>query len=601
MSTEHHPLESRVTQLEEEIRALRSRLDLLEGLPETQQLKSESKKSKIQSAVKAEKSEEVLNWAGRTALLPRISSLCFLLVVALGLRTMSDGGIIGMEVGALFGIIYAGSLLGGGHYLYRRNSSLAPVFSLVGGLLMFSVVFETYTRFKAIPMEMAYLILAATGVCMAFTSYRHKVALPILVGTLAMCLTGVAIDYPTPFFPYMGLLLWVANILGYFATRLKRSSWLRWILMFTTHFMLQIWGLKLGMVVLRGEDMLEPLAPDWFLPIVALIGFSFMFISLFGIVRTPAGEKISKFDYMLPSLNAAWCYVIGMYVINNPPDFGGGATAAAILHFFIASWLASRQASGAPGTNTFIAGGTILLAFSLPALFGSMLLPLPIYSALALGIAYYAREWDSGGMRFTSYLLQAYVSFIMTVQLGGEGVSNDPLIALTVTAICGLLGLAHYRFCRKNPPAEKSRFFSEVDKKDRTAVFVLLAGLADGYFMTMVLVFQGLLHYSKEAFVPEFMAIQSVSINGAATVIMILALLWQHKELRNVSILVTIIGGAKVFMIDMFNLTGVPQLASVFSFGLAAALISIALGRMQIVERRQEQKIQAPKLEEPAQ
>lgn len=589
MTTDPSPLETRVSQLEEELHTLRTRLERLEGAAESG-VKPE--KAKPKSAKKGGTSEEVLNWAGRTALLPRISTLCFLMVIALGLRTMSDSGIIAMEIGALAGIVYAATLLGVGHSLYRRSSSLSPVFSICGGLLMLSIVLETYNRFRAIPMEMAYIILALTGICMAITSYRHKVALPIIVGTLGMCLAGVAIDYPAPFFPYLGLLLWIANILGYFATRMKRCSWLRWLLMFTTHFMLQIWGLKLGMVILRGEDMAQPLAPAWFLPIVALIGFSFMSISLFGIIRS-GSDKISKFDYMLPSLNAGWCYVVGMYVINNPPDFGGGATAAAILHFFIASWLATRKNSGAPGTNTFIAGGTILLGFSLPALFGSMLLPLPILSALALGIAYYAREWGSGGMRVTSYLLQAYVSLIMTLELGGEGVSQNPPIALTVTAICGLLGLAHYRFCRKNRPPEQSHFFIRIDKFDRTAVFVLLAGLSDGYTMTMILTYQGLTRYTEGGFGAAFMSIQSVSINGAATVIMILAMLWQHKELRNVSILITLIGGAKVFLIDMINLEGLPRVISVFSFGAAAALISIALGRMQIIEKRQEQKLSA--------
>ncbi len=596
MTTEQQPLEARVSQLEEELRSLQLRLEQLEG---TSKDRPKPQKTKSKLTEKAETSTEVLNWAGRTALLPRISTLCFLLVIALGLRTMSDKGMIGMEVGALLGIVYAGTLLGCGYFFYRRQSNLAPVLSLCGGLLMFSVVLETYTRFNAIPTAMAYIILALTGISMAVTSYKHKAALPIIVGTLGMCLAGVAIDYPFPFFPYMGLLLWVANILGYFATRIRRCSWLRWILMFTTHFMLQVWGFKLGMVLLRGEEMERPLAQEWFLPIVALIGLTFIIISLFGIIRTPEGQKISKFDFSLPPLNAAWCYVTGMYVINNPADFGGATTAAAIFHFAVAQWLAARKKTGAPGTNTFVTGGAILLCFSLPALFGTVLLSLPILSALALGIAFYSREWGSSGMRVTSYLLQIYVSLFMTIELAGDGVSKSPILALGVTAICGLLGLAHYRFCRKNSPPGKTGFFAELDTKDRSAVFVLLAGLSDGYFMTMVLVYQGLVRYSEGGISEAYMAIQSVSISGAAAVIMILALLWQHKELRNVSILVTIIGGAKVFLIDMLNLDGLPQLVSVFSFGLAAAVISLALGRMQIVERRIEQKLQGAKVEQP--
>jgi len=587
MSTEHHPLESRIGQLEEEVRALRLRLDQLD-----ESFEVKPKKTKTKLVEKGEASTGVLNWATRAALLPRISSLCFLLVVALGLRTLTDNQLLDPQIGALLGIVYSAALMFYSFFLYKKPSVLAPVFAVVGSLLMFSVVVETHTRFNAIPSEIVYIILALTGIGMAVVSYLNNASLPVIVGTLGMCLAGVAIDYPSPFFPYIGLLLWVANILGYFATRVKRCSWLRWLLMFTTHLTLQTWGLRLGMVILRGEDMTQPLSPEWFLPIVALIGLTFMAISLFGIIRTPEGSKISKFDFSLPPLNAAWCYVTGMYVIHNPADFGGPTTAAAVFHFAIAQWLASRKKIAAPGTNTFAAGGTILLCFSLPALFGSILVPLPILSALALGLVYYSREWGSGGMRFTSYLLQAYVSLLLTINLIGDGVSEQPMTALIVTAICGLLGVIQYRFCRKTAPPVASSFYEKVDKNDRSAVFVLLAGLADGYFMTMVLVYLGLLRYTDGAIGGVYAAIQSVSINGAATIIMILALLWRNKELRNVSILITIIGGAKVFLGDLLSITGLPLLVSVFSFGVAAAVESLVLGRMQIVESNERKRQQ---------
>lgn len=595
MAKEHQSLQHQLEELTEQVRQLQARVAGLEqSITQGTSLEiPESPKSFLKGEAKS--SAKVLKMVGSNTLLPRISTLCFLLVVALGLRTLTDSHLLDPQVGALLGIVYAAAQMFYSYFLYKKSSILAPVFAVVGALLMFSVVAETHTRFNAIPSEMVYIILALTGIGMAVISYLNNAALPIIVGTLGMCVTGVAIDFPAPFFPYVGLLLWVANILGYFATRLKRCSWLRWLLMFTTHFMLQTWGLKLGMVILRGKEMRQPLAPEWFLPIVALIGLTFMMISLFGIIRTPEGEKISKFDFSLPPLNAAWCYVTGMYVIHNPADFGGPTTAAAILHFAIAQWLSSRRKLGAPGTNTFVTGGAIMLCFSLPALFGNMLIPLPILSAMALGISYYSREWGSGGMRVSAYLLQAYVSLVLTLNLGGNGVSEQPTTALIVTALCGLLGVIQYRFCRKTAPPAASSFFSGVDKNDRSAVLVLLAGLSDGYFMTMVIVYLGLLRYTTGGIGEIYAAIQSVSINGAATIIMILAMLWRNKELRNVSILITVIGGAKVFLGDMLSISGLPLVISVFSFGVAAAIESLVLGRMQIVEsnaRKRQQQLE---------
>ena len=111
--------------------------------------------------------------------------------------------------------------------------------------------------------------------------------------------------------------------------------------------------------------------------------------------------------------------------------------------------------------------------------------------------------------------------------------------------------------------------------------------------MTMVLVYQGLLLYPDVQLAEAFASIQSVSINGAATVIMSLALAWRNKELRNVAILIIIIGGAKVFLGDMLSISGLGLVVSVFSFGVAASLQSYALTRWQKVEaweRRQREE-----------
>ena len=53
----------------------------------------------------------------------------------------------------------------------------------------------------------------------------------------------------------------------------------------------------------------------------------------------------------------------------------------------------------------------------------------------------------------------------------------------------------------------------------------------------------------------------------------------RNKELRNVAVVITVIGAAKVFLMDMVQLKGMPLMISVFSFGLLAALASLVLGR----------------------
>ena len=575
MGTEKHALERQIQELNKKVHQLSKRVMQLE------RNFAESVTVKSSQANRQPNKEDVLSneatlLVGSSSLLQHISAICFLLVAALGLRALTDNGLLNLQIGTALGLGYAAALIFAGHLLYNKNKSMAPIFTTTGGLLMFSVLVETYTRFESLPDELVYIMLAITGIVMAVISYINKAALPIIVGTLGMCVAAVSIDYPNPYFPYLGLLLWISNLLGFFATRLKRCSWLRWLLLFMTHFMLQIWGLKLSGLLSRG-DVAKHLAPDWFIPIITLIGATFMLISLFGIIRS-GDEKISKFDFSLPVINAGWCYVAGIYALKNPALFGAPAAAAAIIHFAIAFRLSERQRHNAPGTNTFIASGIILAGLSLPAIFGDMLLPLPILAILAFITCYYSKKWASGGMRITSYLLQTYISLILAIELIGTG-TQQPITDITIATLCSLITLYHYQYCRKHKPPEHSRAFKRFDKYDQGALLPLFAGLTNGFFMAKTITHHFLYIYYQGNPMTASMGTQSIIINCCAILLIFLATSLHNKELRNTAILVMIIGGSKVFVIDMFRISGTWLVAGIFAFGIAAALQSLVLAR----------------------
>src|SRR5512145_1626630 len=196
-------------------------------------------------------SDEVIRWASRASLFPRLATLCFLLVVALILRTITDNAIVNPLLGMGLGMGYAAALMVAGWYQYRRGSSLAPVFVACGAILMSSIVVETHARFQSLPVVPAYWTLMATGAGMAFVSRQFTVFLPVSVGTLGMCLAGAAIDYPDPFFPYLFMILLTANLLGYYAGTLHRCGWLRWTVLIVTLAMFLLWGLRLQAVAVR--------------------------------------------------------------------------------------------------------------------------------------------------------------------------------------------------------------------------------------------------------------------------------------------------------------------------------------------------------------
>jgi hypothetical protein len=530
-------------------------------------------------------SEEVLNWAGRTSLLPRLAALCFLLVVALILRTVTDSGLIDKLIGSGLGMSYAAVLMIVGWYKYRKQSPLAPVFAASGAILMSTIVVETHTHFQSLPLVPAYLTLMATGIGMALISRQFNAFTPISVGILGMCLAGSAIDYPRPFFPYLSLLLFTANLLGYFAAQMKRCSWLRWSVLLVTIAMLQLWGVQIVSALRNGGALPPGLAMAWFFPVIAVFAATYLVLALLGILRSGT-ESISRFDLSLPTLNALWAFSISLYVagaLGTKSSFILGVIGVpiAVSHLAASFWLAQRKKQGAPGVATFTFASGVLLALALPAATGKLTLSLPILSLIAIFMAVMSRVWDCGTVRITTYVFHIYCCAALAFALKGNGpVAMDAVNILPAGLLASII-LYQYLWCRWWPPSADSSFFSRFDRNDRSAVLLLLAGLICGFFMIRIAIFQTLQIIPAGMQQDIFRCTQSVFINGAAIVLVLFAYLRRDKEIRNVAILVTIVGGIKVFLFDLLGTHGIALVSSVFSFGMAAAVESVALGKWQ--------------------
>ncbi len=299
----------------------------------------------------------------------------FLLVVALLFRTITDSGIINKLIGSGLGMGYAAILMIVGWYKYSKQSPLAPVFAACGAILMSVIVVETHVHFQSLPLVPAYLTLVVTGIAMALISRRFDAFTPISVGTLGMCFAGAAIDYPHPFFPYLSMVLFSANVLAYFAARMKRCGWLRWSVVFVSMFMLQLWGFRLGYALRSGEVPPPELANAWFLPVLAVFAGTYFLFALFGIIFRQS-EEITRFDVALPTINSLWAFSIAFYVVNA----GGGRTRflgvigamVAISLLVISFWLAHRSEDGTPGAGAFTFACGVLLALALPAATGKL-------------------------------------------------------------------------------------------------------------------------------------------------------------------------------------------------------------------------------------
>ncbi len=575
-------LEKRVAELEEQVVVLTDAVnELHKKMPLASEKSAVKKKSAPKAHAQGETSEEILSWVDKSYILSRVATTSFIVAVALALRTAADNGSIDLQIGSFLGILYAFGLIVYSWFAYKERSIQAPVYILWGTLIMCSVVVEAHRVFATVPAEMAYIVMAITGLVATVISRLHHVALPVFVGTLGMSFGSFALDYPSPIFPYLVIILGLANVFATYATRLLRASWLRWLLFMLTLFMIQIWDLKLSIYLSKLSPENLEFSVQGLLPSIGFLGIVFTGIALLGVLGK-VQEKISKFDIVLPVLNVCWIYLAVSYAIGqgltSPKAFGWLAMLVALLHLLIAWWLLGRTEGGSLGTTSFALAGGLLLAFSAPMAIGHAVIATALVAMLSVGIFWVSVCKKNLGLRIVSYFLQLYACSALVFLLWTTDGTTPSLIGAFSSGLLASIAFCHYFMARRYLVVPGESVVHKMNKKDRGAGILLVAALFSGFFTMRVGLYQAL-DYMHMATHSAFGGAQSVLINVTAMVLLLISLVKHNKELRNIAIVITMIGAGKVFFMDMVQLKGVPLMISVFTFGLVAASASFVLGR----------------------
>ncbi len=575
-------VEKRIADLEEQVALLTQAVSELRSARETVSTPETAvKKPPRKRSVEGGPSEEILSWVDKSYILSRVATTSFIVAVAVALRTASDSGVVDLQIGSFIGMLYAMGLLIYGWFAYKEGSIQAPVYTLWGTLIMCSVVVEAHRVFATVPTEVAYLAMALTGLVGTMISRMHHVALPVFVGTLGMSFGSFALDYPSPVFPYLVIIMGLANVFATYATRLLRASWLRWLLLILTLFMIQIWDLKLNIYLSKLTPENLEFSVQGLMPSIGFLGLVFVAISLLGVLGK-VQEKISKFDVVMPVINVCWIFLAAKYAINQglttASTFGWIAVVAAVAHLAIAWWLAHRSEGGSLGTTSFALAGGILLAFTAPMALGHAVIASALVALLAIGMAWLSMRRNNTGLRLASYLLQLYACSALVFLLWSTDGTRPSVVGALSSGLLASIAFVHYFWSRRNPIVAGETLLHKLNRHDRGATVLLVAALFSGFFTMRVGLYQTLdfLHAATRS---NFDGAQSVLINVTAIVVLWLALLRHNKELRNVAVFLIVIGAGKVFLMDMVNLKGMPLMVSVFTFGLVAASASFVLGR----------------------
>jgi hypothetical protein len=521
-------------------------------------------------------------WSG-SSLLAKVSTVCFLLVVALGLRTVADSGAISPAIGAFSGLGYAAALMLAGWVQYARRSDLAPVFAICGAALLCSIVVETYTRFGSLPGAAAYLALGGTALFMAVLGERNRTPLPGAIGVLGALVSGIALSVPRPAFAPLAALFLAVSAIGAVVSRRLKGDWVGWTSFLLSALVLTIWAVRVRVSLGGGDPSGALPGSQWFPLLVWLFALFWLGQSLAGILRPPRPLP-SLLSVVLPALGAAVAFFAGLQVAAARGDarahgVAGLLLAAALVG--VAAWAGLRAGGGAAALNAYAVAAVVLFAAGFSAATGSFLGALPLLSLTALGFAVLSVRWESGGARLVSYLLQVVVALSLAwTLLAGERAGAAHGLAALASLVLALSAFGHYRWCRSHAPAQGSLVFGFLGRGDRCAIALLTASLAGGFFLLRTAAYL-LIGEGAPASRDIFLSAQSLIINLSGIVVFTLAARSRSRELRTLAILVTLVGAAKVLLYDLIAVHGLPRIASLLSFALLAAVASLVLGRWQ--------------------
>lgn len=571
-------ISKRVHVLESRVEELVSKVAQLEGktVPQVNPVQDAPLHS---SPVAMEENTSLGEWISKGALLQKMAAICFILVFALLLRTVTDYGYINALGGSLLGLVYVSILAIVGCVSYVNGKQLANVFSISGFLLLFAIVFEGYSRFGTIPVGVAYGILLTALLTSAAVGIKYRVVKLLSVSLIGVTISGLAIGFPRVNFPLSGMLFFAANVVAIIAANRLENGKLKWPVTLLTLFFWVIWAFKAHVPLSRGELIPQYVYLNWLAPL--LICFvALYFITYFK--RYFSEVKLTVYDGVIPSINMLLLFLVGSVVLTGYLQqswlLGLLALAMGLVHFWVGWRLSIKAQDRFVGVGGAFVAGAIMLAMGVVAVVDNMAWAISCWALLAYGLARLSGYCNSGVIRLISYCYLVLALWTgLSLGLFEVGATTAPHASLMAAAALALLGLMQFKWCRHNPPPAGS-LFAKFDRRDYSAVILLVTCLAGCYLlfsMTIDLLASSLL--ADPANVAK--CGRSVIINVAATLLLIMGGRRHDLELIWIAVFLAGIGCLKVFLVDLFGTSGIPLVLSVLSFGVVAMAGSIVMGR----------------------
>lgn len=518
--------------------------------------------------------------AGSGSFLAKLATICFVLVIALVLRTFADSGVIALKTGSIVGTAYAAFLIAMGWRLISKKHRLGTIFPVCGAFLMFALVLETHGRFTTYTTVTAYTILVCTMLPMAIMGKRYKRLLFYGVGVIGATFTAIAIDFPSPSFSYLALFLFAANIIA-FSFESKQTKVLQTFLYTITILFWFLWAYGLYGCLIEATKILPPtLGLTWFLPVTLVSIFTLMGISVYRSFR--GGDTYTALDVVLPTVNVLWLYPVCSLVVvpwlGYEHLFGYAGLVLALLHFAVAVIIFRSSRHGGAGICAYVFAGSVIMVMGALFAVENVLFVLPFIGVVAVMLSFASQACEIGGIRLASYLLQCVAMiFGLTYGVFLPGTSTSILAIVVAGSLC-LMSAFQYHWSRSHPISCSVGFFAWIDPKDYSAIVLLFAALINGFCMLQLIAYEFLVASVTDP-ANALLGTQSIFINLGAMGLLIVGLLKKNREILYTAIGVVCLGALKAIGYDLFRVEGLSRVLSVFFFGANAAVGSVVLSR----------------------
>jgi len=583
-SVEQHLVEFRkdLRRLEQKIGELAARVDAVEAGARLGQGRQEPS---LKGALD-EDTVSLWSWVGESRLLPRVAMVCFVLVVALVLRTLTDSGAIGLELGVLSGIAYSTALIACGWPLLARQRRGKKVLPACGAVLMCAVVLEAHGSFQLLSAASASWILFATTTVVAILGASYRAGSIVAFAVLPTSLSALSLGFPNVPFPCTAAVLLVANAAAMLGVRQRSMEWLPFSTLALALFFWLLWGFKAGAVLQRGDPVPPELLVDWFLPLLVAFAALFAAVAARRVLASPRAP--GAFSLVVPTVNVLWAYPAALAVVvpmaGRATVLGLAGVAVAATHFGVAAKLWRSHRECVSGITAFALAGTVLLSFAVFSVTGKLVLALPACAVVALGLGVFSGACGSVSLRAVSYALQGLTCALAAGGLAYAPPAATPALAVVSAAALAALATTHYLWNRNHPPPADS-WLVRIDPAHRAPIGLLWIAAVNAFLLLRLLSYAGLDALGMEID-NAFRGTQSVIINTASIALMVWGLKARDKHLLATAVLVAVVGGLKVLGSDLQNTDGVPLVLAVFSFGMAAAIGSVVLGKWQSLTAR---------------